>query len=84
MEPGDSLADSGSGVTTSLPHNVTDKKSSDLDLVHIPLSISAKRETAIMRLTNRIKALELNVSLSSRYSLCLLHLTLYRHFGSLS
>ncbi|XP_050417719.1 SUN domain-containing ossification factor isoform X2 [Patella vulgata] len=49
---------------------VTDKelkKPKDLDLVKVPLGSIAKRETAIMRLTNRIKALELNVSLSSRF-----------------
>ena len=46
--------------------NETEKKGVDLDLVRVPLSMSAKRETAIMRLTNRIKALEINVSLSSR------------------
>nr|KAG5706686.1 hypothetical protein BaRGS_005756 [Batillaria attramentaria] len=40
--------------------NETEKKTEDLDLIHIPLSVNAKRETAIMRLTNRIKALELN------------------------
>ncbi|KAK6167264.1 hypothetical protein SNE40_021337 [Patella caerulea] len=43
------------------------KKPKDLDLVKVPLGSIAKRETAIMRLTNRIKALELNVSLSSRF-----------------
>ncbi|KAK7497000.1 hypothetical protein BaRGS_00011736 [Batillaria attramentaria] len=72
---------SSTGTTTSLPQepptvnnaslakdkNETEKKTEDLDLIHIPLSVNAKRETAIMRLTNRIKALELNVSLSSRF-----------------
>lgn len=51
---------------SAVEKNVAEKKTEDLELVHIPLSVSAKRETAIMRLTNRIKALELNVSLSSR------------------
>jgi hypothetical protein len=45
--------------------NETDKKGLE-ELVHVPLTLSTKRETALMRLTNRIKALELNVSLSSR------------------
>ncbi|KAL8559788.1 hypothetical protein ACOMHN_030124 [Nucella lapillus] len=43
------------------------EKNAELDLVTVPLSLSAKRESAVMRLTNRIKALELNVSLSSRF-----------------
>lgn len=51
----------------SAKQNDTEKKGVDIDLVRVPLSLSAKRETAIMRLTNRIKALEINVSLSSRW-----------------
>ncbi|XP_064616370.1 SUN domain-containing ossification factor-like [Liolophura sinensis] len=39
----------------------------DLNLVRVPISPHMKRETAIMRLNNRLKALELNVSLSSRF-----------------
>ena len=38
----------------------------NLRLERVPLMPLQKRETAIMRLTNRIKALETNVSLSSR------------------
>ncbi|XP_076436473.1 uncharacterized protein LOC143275992 isoform X2 [Babylonia areolata] len=48
-------------------NNTAEKKGADLDLVTVPLTLSAKRESAVMRLTNRIKALELNVSLSSRF-----------------
>lgn len=54
-------------VSVTQDKNETEKRAEDLDLVHVPLTVSAKRETAIMRLTNRIKALELNVSLSSRF-----------------
>ncbi|XP_061183841.1 SUN domain-containing ossification factor-like [Saccostrea echinata] len=39
----------------------------NLRLVKVPILPLQKRETAIMRLTNRIKALETNVSLSSRF-----------------
>jgi hypothetical protein len=39
----------------------------NLRLVKVPILPLQKRETAIMRLTNRMKALETNVSLSSRY-----------------
>ncbi|CAC5401545.1 SUN domain-containing protein 2,Uncharacterized protein slp1 [Mytilus coruscus] len=39
----------------------------DLRLIHVPVLPYQKRETAIMRLNNRIKALEMNVSLSSRF-----------------
>ncbi|KAK7094902.1 SUN domain-containing ossification factor-like [Littorina saxatilis] len=52
---------------TLVKQNDTEKKQIPKDLVHVPISLGAKRETAIMRLTNRIKALELNVSLSSRF-----------------
>lgn len=38
----------------------------NLRLAKVPIMPLQKRETAIMRLTNRIKALETNVSLSSR------------------
>ncbi|XP_067662612.1 SUN domain-containing ossification factor-like isoform X2 [Haliotis asinina] len=47
--------------------NITVNKDKPLDLMQVPLAPVAKRETAIMRLTNRIKSLELNVSLSSRF-----------------
>ncbi|XP_046542995.1 SUN domain-containing ossification factor-like isoform X2 [Haliotis rubra] len=47
--------------------NITANKDKPLDLMQVPLAPVAKRETAIMRLTNRIKSLELNVSLSSRF-----------------
>lgn len=58
-----------SDVTESVvkAENITANKDKPLDLMQVPLAPVAKRETAIMRLTNRIKALELNVSLSSRY-----------------
>nr|XP_034303823.1 SUN domain-containing ossification factor-like isoform X2 [Crassostrea gigas] len=39
----------------------------NLRLAKVPIMPLQKRETAIMRLTNRIKALETNVSLSSRF-----------------
>ena len=44
-----------------------ESKKKNLDLVKVPLVPFTKRETAIMRLNNRIKILEQNVSLSSRY-----------------
>ena len=44
-----------------------ESKKKNLDLVRVPLVPFTKRETAIMRLNNRIKTLEQNVSLSSRY-----------------
>ncbi|XP_071111717.1 SUN domain-containing ossification factor-like isoform X1 [Haliotis cracherodii] len=58
-----------SDVTESVvkAENITANKDKPLDLMQVPLAPVAKRETAIMRLTNRIKALELNVSLSSRF-----------------
>ena len=43
-----------------------ESKKKNLDLVRVPLVPFTKRETAIMRLNNRIKTLEQNVSLSSR------------------
>lgn len=43
------------------------QNSRDLGLVRVPILPYQKRETAIMRLNNRIKALEMNVSLSSRF-----------------
>lgn len=45
----------------------------NLRLAKVPIMPLQKRETAIMRLTNRIKALETNVSLSSRYGNFLWH-----------
>ncbi|XP_052789890.1 SUN domain-containing ossification factor-like isoform X3 [Mya arenaria] len=39
----------------------------NLDIVRVPIVSSSKRESAIMRLSNRIKVLEQNVSLSSRF-----------------
>ena len=42
-------------------------KQKGLGLVKVPLVPFTKRESAIMRLNNRIKVLEQNVSLSSRY-----------------
>ena len=44
----------------------SESKKKNLDLVKVPLVPLTKRETAIMRLNNRIKTLEQNVSLSSR------------------
>ncbi|XP_060601973.1 SUN domain-containing ossification factor-like isoform X2 [Ruditapes philippinarum] len=43
------------------------QKRDDLNLVKLPAIPSGKRESAIMRLSNRIKVLEQNVSLSSRF-----------------
>ena len=41
-------------------------KQKELNLVKVPLVPFSKRESAIMRLNNRIKVLEQNVSLSTR------------------
>ncbi|KAL4218646.1 hypothetical protein ACF0H5_021235 [Mactra antiquata] len=43
------------------------KKDENVNLVRVPTISSGKRESAIMRLSNRIKVLEQNVSLSSRF-----------------
>ena len=69
-------------MSISVPISSSDQKMAQLDndmdaepdskgrplytLVRVGLPPAAKRESAIMRLNNRIKALELNVSLSSR------------------
>ena len=51
----------------NVTHTASEVNLKPVDLVQIPgLPVAKHRETAIMRLTNRIKALELNVSLSSR------------------
>lgn len=70
-------------LSVSIPVMRPDQKTAQLDkemdaepdskgrplytLVRVGLPPAAKRESAIMRLNNRIKALELNVSLSSRF-----------------
>ncbi|XP_052249155.1 SUN domain-containing ossification factor-like isoform X2 [Dreissena polymorpha] len=46
---------------------VSSTRVDDLNLVRVPLIPAGKRESAIMRLSNRIKVLEQNVSLSSRF-----------------
>ena len=45
---------------------VDGSKQKELNLVKVPLVPFSKRESAIMRLNNRIKVLEQNVSLSTR------------------
>ena len=61
MESVSFTGNSNTGQTIDAERKLLDEK-----LVHVPPSQSVKRETAIMRLTNRLKALEVNVSLSSR------------------
>ncbi|XP_041368642.1 SUN domain-containing ossification factor-like [Gigantopelta aegis] len=64
----DFLAEKDINKAQNVTRPANDVNLKPVDLIQIPgLPVAKHRETAIMRLTNRIKTLELNVSLSSRF-----------------